>query len=458
MKFHKSIFSKIVILLIVLGSMTIFYWYGYPKEFDAKCIPRNTNGIIMVDLKNIRNYFIFSCLKNPSLCPFFSKEKKKENTLFNFSDFGIVTPNYLAFFQLENQPISQWHIALNIENGTLFETAIIKANFSKEKLKNGMYFYYSKTVGLSIIKHTNQILVSKMTEKQKGIAINTANTLFVKKLFLDNKKITNTIDTPNAITIWIKKNSFLEEDGIVNITLEGQKIIAEGQLKLDSKYKKQTRFSQNTDALMSLGFDFGMIQNQKIITGNSDKINKIMGFNIDSILAYKPSKTELFIYQMIEKKDSAISYDYDDDFNLVKKITVHTNREPSFYFSIQSKNSQKVYNYLKTQKTIDNHSVFLNFPLATTKAYVKNNTLAFEANPSKQSILKASEPKIGYLLLNFKKLESKDWKSIIGKNKNFELLKSFENFEINLKQENNIGHFQAELTTKKGKDLVTILK
>ncbi|WP_269224475.1 hypothetical protein [Flavobacterium sp. IMCC34518] len=457
MKFFKSIFSKIVILLIVLGSMTIFYWYGYPKEFDAKYIPKNADGIVMIDVKNIRNCFMYSYLKNPSKW-FHNKNEKGINETFSFSNSGIKTPNYLALFHLENQSLTQWYSVLKIENETAFESAILKGKFSKLKLKNGLSCYHSSAMEILILKHSNQILISNLSEKQKAIGIQTAEELFLKKQFLNSEKIAKTIDTPNAITIWIKKNSFLEEDGILNITLEGQKIIAEGQLKLDSKYKKQTRFSQNPDALMSLGFDFGMIQNQKIITGNSDKIKKTMGFNLDSILAYKPSKTELFIYPMMEKKVSAISYDYDDDFNLVKKITVHTNREPSFYFSIQSKNSQKVYNYLKTQKTIDNHSVFLNFPLATTKAYVKNNTLAFEANPSKQSILKASEPKIGYLLLNFKKLESKDWKSIIGKNKNFELLKSFEHFEINLKQENNLGHFQAELTTKKGKDLIAILK
>ena len=66
MKSLNSYFSKIAILLIAIGSMAFLYWYGYHKTFDEKYIPKNADAIAMVDVKNIRNYFVFSCLKNPS--------------------------------------------------------------------------------------------------------------------------------------------------------------------------------------------------------------------------------------------------------------------------------------------------------------------------------------------------------------------------------------------------------
>ena len=182
MKFHKSIFSKIVILLIVLGSMTIFYWYGYPKEFDEKCLPQNTDGIVMVDVKNIRNYFVYSCLKNPSEWEI-TRTKKK----FSFSDLGMETPDYLAFFHIENQPISQWFVTGKIENETAFEKAITKLHFRKIAFQNGMGAYYSYSLNLCIIKYSDQILVSNISEKQKQIALKIAEDLFLKNLFLQRR-------------------------------------------------------------------------------------------------------------------------------------------------------------------------------------------------------------------------------------------------------------------------------
>jgi hypothetical protein len=457
MKLIKSSFFKIVILLITIGSMTIFYWYGYHKTFDEKCIPQNADGIVMADVKNIRNYFIFSYLKNPSQWQW-NLGDNRINKRLDLSNYGIETQDYLAFFHIKNQPVTQWFLSSKIENETVFEKAIAKAHFHKTTLQNRMTSYYSESMALFIVRHSSQILLSNIPENQKNIALKTAEDLFLKKLFLDTKKIQKTIDTPNAITIWIEKNSLLEEDGIVNVNLKNQEIQAEGLLKLKSKYRKEVQFSQNPNALLSFGFNFEMLHNQKFITDNSAKINKIIGFDLDSILSHNPTKTELLLNEIVEKKDSAISYDYDDDFNPIKKVIIHTSREPSFSFSMQTDDSKKVYNYLKTQNAIDNHQVFVNFPLAKTKTSIRNNALTLEANPLKKPSLQNSTPKIGYLQLQINKLQSKDWRFIIAKNKNFEFLKSFETLTIELTPKSNSAFFQAHLKTKNEKNLISVIK
>lgn len=455
MKRIKKYSLTSAILLIIVGSMAFLYWYGFHKDFDQKSIPPNADGIIMADVKNIRNYLFFSYLKNPS--EWKRKISSPELTKrFNFSNFGIETPDYVAFFHIENQPISQWFTRLKIDDEALFEKSMAKAYFGKTKLQNGMSFYYSKTEMLFIIKHSNQILVSNISEKHKQIAVNVAEDMFLKKLFLDAKKIEKTIGTSNEVNVWIRKNCLLEEDGIVSINLEDQEITAEGKLKLN--YQKKSKFTQNPNTLLSFGFDFEMIRNQKIFKSHSAKINKMIGFNLDSILIHRPTKTELVLNEIIEKKDSAITYDYDDDFNPIQKVVLNTRREPSFYFSVQSENSIKIYNYLKDQNIIDDKQVFLNFPLAKTKALVKENMFTLEANPIKNNNLKASATKMGYLQIHFNKLQPRDWRFIIAKNKNIELLKPFETLEMNLNQENNLGYFEASLKIKKGKSLIEIIE
>jgi hypothetical protein len=455
MKGIKSYFFRIVLLLIALGSATMLYWFGYYKNFDQKCIPKNADRIVMVDVKNIRNYFIFSYLKNPSQ---WQLGTTRINKKFDFSNFGIERPDYLAFFHLENQPLNQWFTVAKIEQETDFEKSLIASHFTKVKLSNPFTGYYSKALGLFVIRYSNQILCCTVDPKQQKKAIQVAENLFLERQFLDAKKIEKTIGTPNAITVWIKKNSLIEEDAILNLNLKDQEIVAEGQLKWKSKFRKATPFKLNPNALLSLGFDFEMIRNQNSLKRHSVQINKIIGFNLDSILAHNPTKTELILNGIVEKKDSAISYDYDDDFNPIKKVVVHTSREPSFYFSIQTENSKKVYTYLKAQKAIDDQQVFVNFPLAKTKTSVRNNTLTLEANPSKQSILQPTTNKTAYLQVHFDKLKPQDWRFITDKNKSLQLLKSFETLTIDLTQKTNIGHFQARLQTKDGKSLIAIIK
>jgi tRNA splicing endonuclease len=457
MKSLNSYFSKIAILLIAIGSMAFLYWFGYHKNFDQECIPKNADGIAMVDVKNIRNYFVYSCIKNPSDCQLNSTDSEFRKR-FGFSNYGIKIPDYLAFFHIENQPISQWFVTLKVDDETVFEKAINKANFHQTTLQNGMVAYFSYPLNLCIVKYSNQILVSNISKKQKQIAVKVAEDLFLKKLFLDVKKIEKTIGTQNAVTLWIKENILLEEDGILNLKLEENEITVDGLLHFKSKFQKEWQFTQNPNALFALGFDFKMIRNQKFITENSAKINKMIGFDLDSILAHKPTKTELLINEIVEKKDSAISYDYDDDFNPIKKVVLHISREPSFYFSIQTENSNKVYNYLKTQNAIDNHQVFVNFPFAQTKTSIQNNALTFEANSLKNLISQPSSSKIGYLKVRLNKLHPKDWRFIISKNKNFEFLKSFETLTIDLTTKNNSAFVQVRLRTKEERNLISVIK
>lgn len=450
----KRYFPKIAILLTIIGSMVFLYWYIFHKNFDQQSIPQNADGIAMVDVKNIRNYLAYTYLKNPSEWRWKGVSSKFKKHL-NLADFGLKTTDYLAFFHIENQPLNHWFIALQIDDETVFEKTMIQAHFQKTKFQNGMVIYYSNTTSVCIIKHSNRILVANISEKQKQTAVKVAEDMFLKKLFLDANKTKKTINTPNAITIWLKKNSLLEEDGIININLKQQEITAEGILQL--RYKKESHFSQTPNALLSFGFDFEMIRKQNFLQQHSAQINKLIGFDLDSILVHQPTKTELLLQAVIEKKDSVISYDYDDDFNPVKKVVVHTNREPSFSFSVETANSTKIYNYLKTQNAIDSQNIFVNFPFAETKALVKEHFFILKANPLKKGIPNSSSTKNGYLQIYFNKLHPKEWRFIIAKNKNFEFLKSFESLKLDISTKNSNSFLEMHLKTKEGKNLISVL-
>ncbi|WP_264565921.1 hypothetical protein [Flavobacterium sp. N3904] len=453
----KVHFWRIVILLIIVGSVAFLYWLGFKKHFEKNCIHQNADQVVMVDLKNIRNYFVFSSLKKPSQW-LKNSENTNTNKLFDLKAFGVKTSDYLAFFHIENQPETVFYCMAAIQNEIDFEKAMNKYHFRKTVLKNGMTDYYSKDIRLLILKHSSQILCASIREKEKEIAVKIAEDLFLKSQFLDAEKIKNTIGTPNAITLWLKKNNFLDKNGIITIRLEDHEIVAEGQLKLKPKYRREIQFSQNKNPLFALGFDFGMIRNFKSVTQNKDKINKIIGFDLDSIISKNPTKMELILYRIIEKKDSSISYSYDDDFNAIEKVIVHTSREPSFYFSMQSDNTKKIFNYLNSQKAIDKDRVFVNFPFAKTNISVHKKNLVFQANsPNPLGQIKPINA-IAFLQINFDKIKPTDWKFIIKRQANFKILKHFESLQMNLTPRNNLVNFTTVLKIKDSKSMSEVLK
>lgn len=456
MKRIKNNYLKIAILLIVTGSMAFLYWLYSPKQFDNKSIPKDADAIAIIDVKNIRNQFIFSYLKNPSQWKFYSNNSENKKR-FDLSNYGIETTDYVSFFHIQKQPLNQWCFVAKIENETKFEKALRNFQFVKTKSNQFIIIYFSKTLNTNIIQYKNQILYCTNTSKNQQNYIRTAEDLFIKQNYFDSKKIENILKTQKEVVIWIQKNNFLAEDAIINISLKENEILADGQLNWKSKYKKPMPFLQNSKALFSLGFNFDMIRNQDILKNHSVKINKMIGFNLDSILIHHPTQTELILHNIIEKKDSAITYDYDDDFNPIKKVVVQTNREPSFYFSMQTDDSKKVYNYLKSQNVIDKDQIFLNFPLAKTKATIQNNTFLLGANLDKIASSKSRNLKIGYLQININKIQAKDWRFLITKNKNLGFFKPFKTLEINLVQKNNSGYFQATLKTNEDQNLYRMM-
>lgn len=456
MKRKKPYILTIAILLIIIGCVAIVYWKGYNKQANKKNIPSNATAIVLIDIREIQNYFILSYLKNPSLWQF-SINNSEKNQAYKFEDYGIEIPDYVSIFQLKDQTIDQWNFVAKIEDQTKFDTALQNFHFIKTESRGVLICYYSKDLEITIIRHENQILFSNNASKHHKISLDIAEDLFIKERYFDFKKIEQLINLKSGVAIWIQKNSLLEEESIITISLKANEITAEGKLNWKAKYRKNFAFVQNPNALFSIGFNFEMIQENNILNRNTEKINKIIGFKLDSIIALHPNKTELVLHSIIEKKDSAITYDYDDDFNPIKKVVVHSNREPSFRLSIQTDNAKKVYNYLQTQHAIDKSGIFINFPLATTQTTIENETVTLVANPFVNHSTTATS-QTGYLHLNFNAINPKEWRFLIAKNENLGFLQSFKYLKINITQENNFGHLQATLQTKEEKDFVEIVK
>ncbi len=448
MKVVKHPFFWIIILLAA-G----IYWLGFYKQYNEKCIHKDADIVVLLDVKNCRNSMLFYYLSNPSKWRFGSEDSKKGvATLFKS---GIKTADYFAFFHIKRQAKTVFYCVAEIANQEDFSKIISTSKSTKISTQNGLITYYSRHLGLFIIRYKDTLLLTNTDQKDQNIALKTAEDLFLHQQYLDFTTIKKTINTQNAITIWLQKNSALQEDAIVNINFDENKMEAHSSLKLAQELLQENTFSVDEKALLSLGFNLKYSQNWKLSKTNTSKINKAIGFDADSILSRKPTKAVLILNEIIEKKDSAISYEYDDDFNQIEKVIVHKTREPSFLFAMQCKDPKEVYTYLKTQKAINKEQVFVNFPLAKTSASIMGDSFVLKANSSNDLNTKKIRKRIAFLHINFNKLHQKEWNILLKRNENFEFLQHFSSLEIDITKEKNLGNLGLNL--KANKNLYAVL-
>jgi hypothetical protein len=437
-----------IIGIILIG---IIYWKGFYKKFDASSVSKNADRVVFVDVKNCSNAVLFHYLKNPSKWSFGTGDN--QNKGFNVLDCGVKISDYLAFFHIENQPENEISLVSEISDQVQFEETLLHFKFKKTAIHKSLTTYFSEELKLFLVQFSDKILVTNAVFKNQSLVIKTAEDLFLKKLFIDEEKIKNAIYTNNEMSVWLQKNNFLQEDAIANINIEEDKITANAALKIDANFITQQTFSEEKNAILSLGFNPALFANQKI---NFTKINKAIGFDLDSILSKKPTKTELVVNEFITKEQTAKSYDYDDDFNPIEKTIVTKSQEPSFLFEITCSQSEQIKKYLKSQKAINPENVFVNFPFAKTIASSTDSTFELEANISKKNNKKSSE-KIAYFNCNLNKIQKKELNYLTHKIKYFEKLQYFSLLEMTVSKKEKNAFFEFYLKTKENQNVWHVL-
>jgi hypothetical protein len=438
-----------IIGIILIG---IVYWKGFYKSFDPSSVSKNADKILIVDMKNCRNAVLFHYLKNSSQWSFDTRDSKKES--FDVLDCGLEISDYLAFFHSKNQPENEISLVSKISDQAQFQETLLHFKFKKIGVNKSLTTYFSEEVKLFLVQFSDKVLVTNSEIKNQSLVIKTAEDLFLKKLFIDEEEIKNAINTNNEASVWLKKNSFLREDAFVDINLEEDKITADANLKIDKKLLVQQNFSENKNALLSVGFNPELFSYQKL---NLTKINKAIGFDLDSILSKKPTKTELVLDGFITKEQTATSYDYDDDFNPIEKKIVTKSQEPSFVFEITCSQPEQIKKYLKSQKAINGEAVFVNFPFAKTIATSSETTFELGANISKIKS-KKSFKKIAYLNCNLNKIQKKESDYLANKIKYFKKLQHFSSLELSVSNEKNFAKMEFSLNTKENQNVFDALK
>lgn len=368
MKKRKWI-AIIIFLLLVAGWYRLFY-----KTWSNESVTKNTDCIITLDVKRITNTFIWNYIIHPS--------KWKSSNWFSSSEDGKVSwdemislPDYVFIFHRKGEPKNAFYTVLEINNEDDFKKGLQQYKF--EKSSSGVWT--SSLAGLAFVQNGNKLVIGNAAVVDMKYIQQVAEELFVQKQFADKPLMETMVASNTHIAC---KGSLYSN---ISYDIYGSFDDALIAFTMPLTYFKGPLFPDSelsvSDSSMLTLHCMQPLQSVKSLFSDSSRqvISKAVNFNIDSLLLPSNKHYQLDIQGIYSRKDSAISYTYDDNFNPVEKVVLNNVEEPAFCFTVTGNEVANVYGYFKRNGKIEmSKDTNLFTPVPFVKSYcsiTSSNTL-----------------------------------------------------------------------------------
>ncbi|MEO6670489.1 MAG: hypothetical protein ABIN36_13485 [Ferruginibacter sp.] len=344
------------------------YWKFFYKTYSETNVARSADCIFALDIKRVTNTVIWNTLTTPG---HWKKISYSRSAGPGWKDM-IKLPDYVFVFHAAGQPNNAWYSLFEIKNESDFANGLMLYHFQKGDSIGSMQQYFSTSLGISLIRSGNKLLIGNNAVEDKNCIRQVANEMFVQKQFAGREKLFRNVSAGSHLSILIERNDFLQDDAIVEMNFDKQNITIDAILKFTNRFTfTESNFSYPADGLCSTGFTQPAPAVYDLLPGKAkENLSKALSFNIDSLLLGNNHHYELNISTIAARTDSAISYVYDDNFNQVEKVVVNQVMEPAFNFKIHGDSISSIYKYW------ENHGQFemtpqgmLFLPIPLVKSY-----------------------------------------------------------------------------------------
>ena len=413
-KFFKII--AVIILSLLIFFVGIFKYRQY--RANQVLIPRNATSVLKVSTDEILRSLAANMIANPRFY-LKSDDQPKPTVVQNKLASGLRIPASLYLFTMENQSTNAIFTRFDVKSKNNFETFIQQTlKFKISKQQNGMSFASSSLGNVVICYNTEAaaIVFSGEIKNFDSILIN----LLKQENFLklSESKFNTLKASSHHIAYSDTKNRFNIDfnTGAFNFDAEFST-----EAIVPAAEPKHRIFNKESTASFWLNADFPTTENKTYRFKNAI-------IERDSLLKYYKGYLDFEWTNSTSQTDSIITYEYNDDFEKVEKITLQKKEVPNFTLNIAA-NANGLKSYLNLQGIINLDSGTVNksvFPLY--KAFVSGNSEQFLLGTTKD--LKVDTKKEGSkdflsLDVNFKKLNTQ--LNVPGVNR---FLKSFDRLSI----------------------------
>lgn len=344
------------ITAVVLISLLIFFVGTFKyRQFKASqiSIPKNTTALIKISVDEMYKSLALNMITHPG---FYLKSDLKKDSLskINKFDHGLKIPSSIYLYTIRDQPTTALFSRLIIDDFKKFELFIkntLKLQLSK---KDGLNHGKSNLGNLEVLYNGDNAAIVFSNEAGKYVA-----------------SLTEILNQKNQIALKGSKFKFIAQstDHIAFYSLTNNASInfEKGLLKFNNEFlseaivpqKKPAHRKFDNQSIMNMWFNADFIS-----TSNKTHRLKNISLDSDSLTKYYNGYMDFEWTGITHQLDSIITYDYNDDFEKVEKITVQRREIPNLVMSIDAAAGFK--NYLSRQNMMNLDSGIINksvFPL-----------------------------------------------------------------------------------------------
>ncbi|MBP7173708.1 MAG: hypothetical protein KBA33_06515 [Cloacibacterium sp.] len=325
--------KAIIVTLLLFLATFILYFTLFRKDKNLYFVPENTDYVVLLDTKNIAKTYLYHSVLNPS--EWLKKEKKEDK--ISLKNSGIKIPDFIQIFHLKNSPISLWYSVIEIKNPEHFLLFLAQEKFIKQEKNIYKKEYFTvKIVDDKCIISTGDTkdfshfnLLSRLVQQDNSEGFYKANQFIEGShgsfSHISEGKITSfpIVLEENSIILKSENLNTNFADFIENLQQKPQTLHVELDEKNINLFKKISK-EENSDSL---------------------QINKIHGI----------ATVELV-------NDTIVSYEFDDNFNEVKKETYQKILQPNYRFGISTNNPETIWKYFQQKKWINAQNEFTAIP------------------------------------------------------------------------------------------------
>ena len=362
------------IAAVILLSLLIFFVGTFKyRQYQANqvAIPKNATALIKISVDEIYKSLAVNMVTNPG---FYLKSDLKKDTLskINKFDHGLKIPASIYLYTIQYQPKTALFSRLVIDDIVQFENFLngtLKLQLSKKGVLN---HGKSKLGNLEVLYNSDNVAIV-FSNEVANFGASLIEILSQKnQIELNESKFKALSHSTDHLAFYNLTNnaSINFEKGLLNFNNEFLS-------KTIIPFKKPIHRKFDDKSVINMWFNADLVS-----TPNKNQRFKNISLDTDSLIKYYCGYMDFEWYGKTRQLDSIITYEYDDDFEKVEKVTVQNREVPNLVMSVNA-DALQLTNYLKIQKLINLNDYTLQknvFPLYKVFVSGTNQKLILSTN------------------------------------------------------------------------------